>query len=38
VTVTELGQNGTVWLGVAGILLIMVLLIVAAITRNTKER
>jgi hypothetical protein len=36
-TVTELGQNGLVWLGVVTILLLLVLLIVAAITQNTRS-
>lgn len=30
-TITDLGQNGAVWLGVAGILLVLVLLIVYAV-------
>lgn len=33
-TVTELGQNGLVWLGVVGILLVLVLLIVYAVTKG----
>ncbi len=33
-SVTELGQNGLVWLAVAGVLLLLVLLIVAAVVRN----
>ena len=33
-SVTELGQNGPVWLAVVGILLILVLLIVAAVARS----
>jgi hypothetical protein len=33
VTVTELGQDGLVWLGAVVILLVLVLLIVAAVTR-----
>ena len=34
-TVTELGQNGLVCLGVVAVLLLLVLLIVAAITHST---
>lgn len=33
-SVTELGQNGPVWLGAAAILLVLVLLISAALSRR----